>query len=198
MQINEVSATPVTPSPCKYCGSILDQDGKHTDKWVRSWVVDGKRKRPQMYRVWNGMKTRCRNPNCNSYKYYGARGFTICDEWEDYAVFRQWMIDQGFRPGLKIDRKDNDQSYFPENCRLATDQQQVQNRRLPTRHKTGKRYNNTALTEDDVYAIRASDKSQTELGRIYDVHSTTIRNIKLRKSWRDCPERVSIGAPTAG
>jgi len=181
---------------CKYCGSILDQDGKHTDEWVRSWVVDGKTKRPQMYRVWNGMKTRCWNPNCNSYKYYGARGFTICDEWLDYTVFRQWMIDQGFRPGLKIDRIDNDQGYFPENCRLATDRQQMQNRRLPGRGRHGKRYNNTELSADDVYAIRASKKSQTELGKMYDVHPTTIRNIQIRKSWRDLPERVSIKPST--
>jgi len=174
---------------CKYCGSVLSQSGEHTDNFVRSWVENGVTKRPQMYRVWSSMKTRCNNPNHNSYKYYGARGFKICDEWKDYTIFRQWMIDQGFKPGLKVDRIDNDQGYFPANCQLATDQQQVQNRRLPTRSRTGKRYNRRILTEDDIYAIRDSKLTNIALSRVYDVHNSTISNIKKRKSWNHLPEK---------
>ena len=177
---------------CKYCGSVLDADGKHTDEWIRSWNGNSVRHRARIYRVWTAMRERCNNPKQIRYNSYGGRGIKICPEWDDYAVFLQWMLEQDYRPGLQIDRKDNDDGYSPANCHLVTHTQQMQNRRLPSRHKTGKRYNNCYLTPDDIYDIRASDKNQSELGRIYDVHSTTIRNIKLRRSWGDLPERVSM------
>lgn len=167
---------------CEYCGSVLDADGNHTDEWVRSWRHGKNWRRPQMYRVWSAMKTRCTNPNHNSYKYYGARGLKICDEWSDYAVFRQWMIDQGFKPGLKIDRIDNDVGYYPWNCRLATDRQQMQNRRLPGRHKHGKRYNNTDLTEADIMRIVRSRRSTVSLGEEYDIHPSTVTRLRERYS----------------
>ena len=67
----------------------------------------------------------------------------------------------------------------------------MQNRRLPSRHKTGKRYNRTELTSEDIYTIRESDLSYSELGRKYDIHGTHARNIKLRMAWKDLPERAS-------
>ncbi len=176
---------------CKYCGSILDQDGKHTDEWKRSWNGDSVRHRARIYRVWAAMHERCHNPNQPRFAAYGGRGLTVCPEWDDFAVFRQWMLDQGYRPGLQLDRIDNDDGYYPTNCRLCTRTEQMQNRRLPSRHKTGKRYARRFFTEDDVYAIRESKLSYSALARIYDIHSTHARNIRLRKSWRDLPERVS-------
>jgi hypothetical protein len=177
---------------CKYCGSVLDSDGKHTDEWKRSWNGSSVRHRARLYRVWTGMRYRCHNPRNACYDSYGGRGITICPEWDDYSAFREWALSHGYKLGLQLDRIDNDDGYYPGNCRLCTRSEQMQNRRLPSRHKTGKRYNNCCITPDDIYEIRASDKSQSELGRIYDVHSTTIRNIKLRKSWGDLPECAPV------
>ena len=33
------------------------------------------------YNIWEGMLTRCNNPEADSYKYYGGRGVTVCDRW---------------------------------------------------------------------------------------------------------------------
>lgn len=35
----------------------------------------------RFYKIWIHMKTRCYNPNYNSYNDYGGRGITICDRW---------------------------------------------------------------------------------------------------------------------
>lgn len=43
----------------------------------------------RLYRIWDSMKSRCRNPNSISYPDYGGKGITICDEWNDFAVFRE-------------------------------------------------------------------------------------------------------------
>jgi len=202
MEVNEVSATPITPSPlntnrdkcqlCKYCGSVLDSEGKHTHEWIRSWNGNSVRHRARIYCVWTAMRERCNNPKQIRYDSYGGRGIKICPEWDDYAVFLQWMLEQGYRPGLQLDRIDNDDGYYPANCRLCTHTEQMQNRRLPSRHKTGKRYARRFITEDNVHAIRESKLSYSALGKIYDIHNTHARNIKLRRAWKDLPERPMV------
>lgn len=38
------------------------------------------------------MRQRCNNPKNKAYENYGGRGITICKEWDDFAVFREWAL----------------------------------------------------------------------------------------------------------
>lgn len=79
------------------------------------------------YNIWHSMVQRCKNPSDRSFKDYGGRGITVCDEWLDFACFRE---DMGPRPaGRSLDRVDVDGNYCKENCRWATSVQQSNNRR---------------------------------------------------------------------
>jgi len=81
----------------------------------------------RLYGVWTQMKERCSNPHHTSFNRYGGRGITVCEEWQDYPTFRDWANANGYEPGLKLDRKDNDGPYYPTNCRWVDNFTQQQN-----------------------------------------------------------------------
>ena len=79
-----------------------------------------------IYRKWSSMLERCTNPKQRSYRWYGAVGITVCDEWA--RSFEAFYRDMGeLPPGLTIDRIDSRKGYSPDNCRWATPLQQGEN-----------------------------------------------------------------------
>lgn len=96
------------------------------------------------YQTWNHMMTRCYNEKCEDYPDYGGRGIEVCERWHDVRLFCE---DMGERPkGLSIDRIDVNGNYEPSNCRWATDEIQVNNRRNSTAIEfEGKTYTNSQL-----------------------------------------------------
>jgi len=83
---------------------------------------------------YTAMIGRCTNPSYPGYIKYGARGVTVCDRWRFGENGKTgWLCffeDMGPKPtGHSIDRINNEQGYTPENCRWATQQQQIENRR---------------------------------------------------------------------
>lgn len=74
------------------------------------------------------MKDRCQNPNSSSWEHYGAKGITVCDRWQKFALF---LEDMGPRPrGTELDRIEGEKGYYPGNVRWATKSQQMKNRRM--------------------------------------------------------------------
>lgn len=83
------------------------------------------------YIAWVGMRQRCNNPNSPQYRHYGGRGIRVCDRWDSYANFLEDMGEAP--PGLSLDRLDVDADYTPDNCRWATQSQQMRNLRITRR-----------------------------------------------------------------
>lgn len=82
-----------------------------------------------LYAIWRTMRARCLTPTCREYPQYGGRGITICAEWEEVTAFSTWATMHGYRPGLLLDRVDNDGPYAPDNCRWTDRVTSNRNRR---------------------------------------------------------------------
>lgn len=81
------------------------------------------------YRIWKLMRQRCSNPNNDAYRHYGGRGIRVCSRWE--ASAQNFIDDMGRRPSPrhKIERRNNDLGYNPDNCCWATSKEQSSNTR---------------------------------------------------------------------
>lgn len=89
----------------------------------------------RLYFVWGAMKNRCLNPKVDMYPNYGGRGITICTEWlESFQVFHDWTVGSGYDADADfgdctIDRIDNDDNYYPKNCRWVDMKTQANNKK---------------------------------------------------------------------
>lgn len=90
-------------------------------------TTHGQRDTPT-YRSWANIKARTTNPKCKEYKWYGARGIFMCDEWLN--SFEKFFGYIGSPPAanLTVDRIDNDKGYVPGNVRWATQKTQSNNK----------------------------------------------------------------------
>jgi hypothetical protein len=78
------------------------------------------------YVCWSSIIQRCNNPNNVRYKRYGGRGIKICERWNKFENF---LEDMGEKPDkMSIDRINNDDGYYKENCKWSTTKEQSLNR----------------------------------------------------------------------
>ena len=95
-------------------------------------TVHGMRRRKhttQEYTVWCNIRQRCNDQNSISYKYYGARGISVCERWIN--SFENFINDMGNKPTKEhsIGRINNNGNYSPDNCRWETIHDQSRNTR---------------------------------------------------------------------
>ena len=127
----------------------------------------------RLYNIWTNMRVRCNCKTYRDYADYGGRGITGCQEWdESYDAFESGALANGYSDDKTLDRRNNDLSYTPENCRWATILQQENNRR-----------SNRYITCDGVTHTIA------EWARIFNINYYTLYS-RLKKSGFSSPSAI--------
>lgn len=120
-KFKEIPISRVRIGKAKSCGCLIADTAKVL--WARH-----RKSKSREYKSWGGMIQRCCNPKDPSFKHYGGRGISICDEWK--KSFESFFFDMKECPvGMTLERVDTNRGYEPENCRWATYTDQLQNQR---------------------------------------------------------------------
>lgn len=121
----------------------------------------------KLYNSFYRIIKRCTDKSNKDYKYYGARGIKICDEWRcDPKMFVEYCLENGWKEGLTIDRIDVNGNYEPTNCRWITKTEQQFN-------KTNTRY----------FEYKGQKKCLAEWAEIFDINKPTLYNRVYNLGW---------------
>lgn len=104
-------------------------------RWGHKRIIPDEAQREHWINVHKNILSRCYDPACPSYPYYGARGITVDPSLHERSAWLEFVRDHldPARIDLTVDRIDTYGNYVPGNLRLATMAEQNANRRTPTR-----------------------------------------------------------------
>lgn len=122
----------------------------------------------KLFYTYHGIKTRCYNTKSTSYKYYGAKGIKMCDEWlNDFKTFQEWAYNNGYQEnkGLSIDRIDVNGNYEPKNCRWVDNTTQANNR-----------------TDNYYITYKGQTLTASEWSKKLGIHNQTIKS-RINRGW---------------
>lgn len=156
-----------------------------------------------LYRAYRGILDRCYNTNSPEYKWYGAKGITICDEWkENPEAFIKWSLENGWQKGLHIDKDILSKEkniipaiYSPDTCMWVTPQRNVSE---ATNRKNYGKHPNIKLSQEQVdeilnYYFSGEITNMAELARMYGLKASTsiLRLIRIEKQRRADSNEIS-------
>jgi hypothetical protein len=86
---NEIEAnkSDVTSGKTLSCGCFKAETARQMGKQnITHGHCTGGKKSPE-YTSWRSMHDRCGNPKATGYEYWGGRGITVCERWNDIEAF---------------------------------------------------------------------------------------------------------------
>lgn len=169
---------------CKNDGSHRGLCNKHYCRLIRNGNPKAIKKMPNgthatqhpLYNSWRAMFDRCQTPTNAYYKDYGGRGIKVCERWQPPEGFWNFVKDMGPKPSYEtsksgraiysLDRIDVNGDYCPENCRWATQSQQVNNQRRSKK-----------------YTVKGFTGGITECARYFAVVTPHQADNRVRNGW---------------
>lgn len=166
----------------------------------RNFYKDGRTKwflehpaEKRLYYIWIGMRRRAggnRYKNNNTDRHAKIYiNLTVVPEWNNWLVFYEWAKNNGWKPGLTIDRVDNEKGYSPDNCRWVSKEENNRNRRCVNKYL----YNGKMLTLPqiaEIYNIPRDRLYERVIKRGYSLEDAISKPLKAKPS--DCSKEEII------
>lgn len=126
-KIKKVRVASIKSGQTKSCGCLVVEKAKEIQS--RCFYKHGLTK-TRIHKIWTQIKQRCFNKKAPFYKNYGGRGICMYAEWKNnFLLFYDWALKNGYQDNLTIDRIDVNGNYEPSNCRWITMLEQTKNTR---------------------------------------------------------------------
>ena len=156
-----VSQAHLSSGHTKSCGCLALENIKKSS--FKHGLID-----TRLYSIFTNMKTRCYNKNNYKYNRYGGRGIIICEDWlNNFELFYNWAMLNGYKDNLTIDRIDCDGNYCPENCRWVSVSKNSKNKK------------NFIISEKQAEEIRGRKNEKIrDLAKEYHCSPSTIWQIR--------------------
>lgn len=138
----------------------------------------------KLYNLRYKMIMRCYKSKPSEFNAYQGKGIQVCNDWKNNpSEFFKWCLDNGWRPGLQIDRLDSNGNYEPSNCQFLTLQENV---KKAAKNRFGENTSRALLKEHQVIEIKLLLKNKEKIKDIakkYKVSRYAIQDIKYGRSW---------------
>jgi hypothetical protein len=155
-----VTGTSLRSGKTKSCGCLRAQN-------MRKVATKHGNSEHPLYARWLNMHNRCYDPTHNRYRWYGGRGITVCERWHDFKLYLEDVLST-YKPGLTLDRVDNDGPYDPDNFRWASHRTQARNRPA------------CVVTEDEILGMQRmyleTGCTQKEVGAAFGYCRDTVKH----------------------
>jgi hypothetical protein len=191
--ITVVSSSNLKCGGAQSCGCLLTE---RVIEYRRIRHLNGWRSRHPLYTTWYGIMRRCLFPQHKAFKWYGARGITICESWRSFENFiADIEATIGPRPDVKLPsghpryslhRILNHGNYEPGNVKWATwrEQHSPESRRMPPRGLVKRNsivIGDTNLTDACRHAGVDYDGVRYQVKRLGKTPSQAIAHFERRK-----------------
>lgn len=127
------------------------------------------------------------------YGYFGVTDYKRCVSYRPHRL--SWTLCNGRIPdGMVVMHTcDKPLCMNPNHLQVGTQADNMRDRDSKDRNVVGEEHWNSKFTEQDIIAIRTSDKTNTELASQYDAHSAHILRIRRGHCWKHVPMPESSG-----